>query len=46
MLELLFFFLNEIRRSELDPFFRSMNNDMQVQLLIANWTEALGNTIL
>ncbi len=37
-------FLNEIRRSELDTFFCSMNNDVQVQLLIANWTEASGNT--
>ncbi len=34
--------LHEIRRSELDPFFCSMNSDMQVQL--ANWTEASGNT--
>ncbi len=39
-------FFYEIRRSELDPFFCSMNNDEQVQLLIANWTEASGNTIL
>ncbi len=45
MLELLFFFY-EIRRPELNPFFRSMNNDVQVQLLIAIWTEASGNTIL
>ncbi len=33
-------------RPELNPFFRSMNNDVQVQLLIAIWTEASGNTIL
>ncbi len=39
-------FFYEIRRPELNPFFRSMNNDVQVQLLIAIWTEASGNTIV
>ncbi len=40
-------FKNDIRRSESRPFLLincSMNNDVQVQLLIANWTEASGNT--